>query len=107
MFSTASQASADQVKIVNRTGSTIYRLYAWPTDLIARSFNVLNGQLQDNSTTTVNVDNSYQDCSFTFQYDLNNPADKKKRGYRRKVLINMEINLCASKDVALLTTNLR
>jgi hypothetical protein len=90
----ASQSAADQVTVVNKANGAIYRLYAWPTDLVARSFNILNTPLQRSSETVVNVDNSYQDCQFTFQYDLNNPADKRKKNYRRRSLQSKEVDIC-------------
>lgn len=96
-FIAASQAEADQVTVSNKASGTIYRLYAWPTDLVARSFNILNTPLHRNSKIVVNVDNSYQDCLFTFQYDLNNPADKRKRNYKRRALQSKEVNICNRK----------
>lgn len=93
-ISLASQAAADQITISNKASGTIYRLYAWPSDLVARSFNILNTPLQRGSETVVNIDNSYQDCTFTFQYDLNNPADKRKKNYKRRRLETKEVNIC-------------
>ncbi len=93
----ASQAAADQITISNKATGTIYRLYAWPTYLVARSFNILNTPLQRNAQTVVSVDNSYQDCKFTFQYDLNNPADKRKKNYRRRPLQSKEVDICGNK----------
>ena len=98
----ASPAAADQVTISNKTESTIYRLYAWPTDLIARTFNILDEPLDDNTDGVVNIDNSYQDCAFTFQFDQNNPTDLKKLNYRRKPLVNVEVDICATKDKVVL-----
>lgn len=97
LFFVASPAAADQVKVTNKASGTIYRVYAWPTELIARSFNILNTPLQRNAKAVINVDNSYQDCRFTFQYDLNNPADRRKRNYKRRALQSKEVNICRSK----------
>lgn len=96
-FLTVSHAAADQITISNKAGGTIYRVYAWPSDLIARTFNILSTPLQRSSEAVVNIDNSYQDCMFTFQYDLNNPADRRKRNYKRRALETKEVNICKNK----------
>jgi len=101
----ASQAAADQITISNKASGTIYRVYAWPSDLVARSFNVLNTPLQRSSETVLNIDNSYQDCIFTFQYDLNNPADKRKKNYKRRRLETKEVDICKHKGAVYLGYN--
>jgi len=87
-------ATADTINITNSSQDTIYRLYAWPTDLVPRNYNVLGQPLTTGSKRKINVDNSYNDCRFTIQYDPNNPSDKRKIRYRYKRLKTAEINIC-------------
>ena len=94
----ASAAMADQVAITNNIDVPVFKIYAWPTALVARTFNVLGAPLFPNSTAEIDVDNAYGDCDFTFQYDPNNPDDLKRANYRRKPLLMYETNICNAKD---------
>ena len=103
LMSGATISLADNITVVNDTSETIYKMYAWPTDLIARSYNVLGGlPLGSKSRRTLLVDNSYKHCFFTFQFDLNNPRDMKRRNYRRKRLSFMQTDICRAKGVVTL-----
>jgi len=96
-LSTFSVATADQVTVFNNTGSTIYKLYAWPSMLIPRSNDIIGTSLQAGESKVVNVENNYGDCLFTFQFDPNNPNDKKRKGIVKKQLRVNELDICKKK----------
>lgn len=89
---------ADPVLLTNTTENPIYRLYAWPSELGPRTFNILGSPLFPGSSAEVDIDNSYGDCIFDFQYDPNSPSDLKKRNYKRKSLGSAELNICKEKN---------
>lgn len=95
LISTA--AYADKVTITNNSDRPIFKLYAWPTDMGTRTLNLLGAALFPRSSADIDVDNSYGDCQFTFQYDPNDPFRAKKRGYRRMGLTAFDANICRSK----------
>lgn len=92
-----SAALADQVDLTNNIDIPVFKVYAWPTDLVARTFNILGSPLFPKSTEQVDVDNTYGDCNFTFEYDPNDPNDMKRPGYKKKLLVTFETNLCVAK----------
>lgn len=99
----SSVAVADPLTILNSTGDTIYRLYAWPDDLSPRTINILNQPLSSGSPEDIDLDNTYNDCDFTFEIDYNNPADLKRRYYQRKTVEMRYINICGQGNLELLS----
>lgn len=97
-------AMADQVTINNQTKSTMYRIYAWPTELIPRTYNIITSPLKNEESREVTIDNSYQHCSFTFQYDTNNPSDMRRLGYKKKPTIFVVADICSNKGVVTITS---
>lgn len=97
MIAVGTPAEADQITVTNSTATAIFKIYAWPTEFAARTFNILGAPLFPTSSAEIDVDNSYGDCQFTIEYDPNDPADLKKRNRTVKPLTTLEVNLCAAK----------
>lgn len=95
LISTA--ALADKVTVTNNSSRPIFKLYGWPSEMGPRTLNLLGAALFPRSSTDIDLDNSYGDCQFTFQYDPNDPIRAKKRGYRKMGLTAFDANICRSK----------
>ncbi|TCR65044.1 hypothetical protein EV561_1615 [Rhizobium sp. BK376] len=93
---TAVSAHADEVSIKNAGMSPIYKLYAWPDDLMPRSTNLLSILLSPGETQIVTVDNAWNDCSFMFEIDLNDPSIPPKRVKRKLAPIFTVQNICST-----------
>lgn len=97
-----SVALADRITIINNSSNSIYKLFAWPQNLMPRTFNILGAPLFPGSQTDISVDNEFGDCMFNFQYDPNNPMRSKKRGYRKLGFGMTTFNMCGkNKTVSL------
>ncbi|MBO9136773.1 hypothetical protein ACQZ4Y_20020 [Rhizobium sp. L80/93] len=97
MILIVSDALADSITVTNHTDSTIYSLYAWPSELAAHTFNLLGFPLSPGSSEDIEVDTSYGACIYTFETNPNDPADKKKpKKYfsPRKNIEIRDINIC-------------
>lgn len=93
LFSTS--ASSMELQVVNRLDSTIYRLYVWPSQFLPRTNNVLDFPLNGQDTATIDVDNSFDECSFTFMMDLNSSPDSKKILVKRAPMVFDYHNICS------------
>ncbi|KAA0678545.1 hypothetical protein DTW90_37520 [Neorhizobium sp. P12A] len=92
----AVSAHADEVSVRNEGPAAIYKLYAWPDDLLPRSTNLLNMPLSPGETQIVTVDNAWNDCSFMFEVDLNNPSTPARRIKKKLVPIFTVHNICST-----------
>ena len=97
-------AEAKDIRVRNSSGGTIYMLYAWPSDFVPDTNNLLSAPLHDGEIGSVAIDNRYARCDFTLQMDYNDPAKVKKvKGQAwskkkfRKLLLSMKVatfNIC-------------
>lgn len=92
-------AFAEQITVRNHTSTIIYKIFAWPSELIPRSYNVIASPLMQGEAREITIDNSYRDCEFTLQYDANSPRDLRRKGYKRKPLGYAVADICKSKGV--------
>ncbi len=86
--------------IVRNSGSRpIYKLYAWPTDLVPRSYSLISSPLYPGQTVSIKIENDWSDCNFTIQSDMNKTEIKRNIMIRRqnKIISRFkEINVCNS-----------
>lgn len=100
LFCTTSKAAlADQITVRNNTQNIMYKIFAWPTELIPRTYNIITSPLIQGESRDVVIDNSYQYCEFTLQYDPNNPRDLKRRGYKKKPIGYIVADICLNKNI--------
>lgn len=74
----AASAEMRPVTVENDAMVPIYRLYAWPSDLVPRTFNLFTQPLQPGDSRTIKVEDVYGSCSFSFQADFNNPRPTRR-----------------------------
>jgi hypothetical protein len=98
LASLTSVAVADQVTVTNDTNDTVFKLYAWPTNLSPRTMNIVGFPIFPGASAKVDVDNAYGDCVFQIQTDINNPADAKKPRHKPKPALFKIVNLCQDQN---------
>ncbi len=77
-------AAAQDVRVRNTGDDAIYNLYAWATDLSPSTVSLIAFPIGKGEVKTVDVDNDYADCRFTFQIDRNNPDLRRKHTFRNR-----------------------
>lgn len=92
-------AFADQITVRNQTPTIMYKIFAWPSELIPRTYNIITSPLIQGESREITVDNSYQYCEFTLQYDVNNPRDLKRPRYKKKPVGYVVADICQNKGV--------
>ncbi len=103
VFGLSLPALSAELHVINKTESTIYRLYAWPSDFLPRTANLLDFPLNGQDEATLDVDNSFDECNFTFMLDLNSSFASKKTMNGRIPMVFDYHNICLeSKPIALL-----
>jgi hypothetical protein len=64
-------AAADEFIVKNNGEDPIYRLYAWPTELVPRTTSIIGEPIYPGEKARVDVDNEWENCEFTFEADRN------------------------------------
>jgi hypothetical protein len=90
----ASPALAEDIRVVNVGDTPIYRLYAWPSDLIPRTTSLIVFPMRPLDITRVVIDNNWSDCQFTFQIDRNDPSKRRRTNYKKVPLTVVDANIC-------------
>ncbi len=81
----AAASQTRDVVIDNDSRNTIYKLFAWPTELVPRTYNILALPLKPNDSRAVAIENVYGDCLFTFQADVTAPLKGRRPTRRPKI----------------------
>lgn len=105
LASLTSVAVADQVTVTNDTSDTVFKLYAWPTNLSPRTMNIVGFPIFPGASAKVDVDNEYGDCEFQFQSDANDPTQEKSASYKKKPAAFQVFNLCQLQNNVSLKTD--
>jgi len=94
VFLVVSPAAAEDVRVRNDDDTPIFQLFAWPSDLMASTENLIVVPIESGEIKTVSVDNDWSDCKFTFLVDPNDPDDLRKASYIKKDMYINVINIC-------------
>lgn len=92
-------AFATDITVRNSGSRPIYKLYAWPTDLLPRSYSLISSPLYPGQTVSIKIDNDWSDCNFTIQSDMNkSDIGKNIMLIRKKKILSRfkDINVCSS-----------
>ncbi|WP_182086131.1 hypothetical protein [Aureimonas sp. ME7] len=78
MSGAPAQARDRQVEVHNTTSFPVYTFYGWPQDFLPGTINLAPLAIQPNERRTIEIDDPYDKCMFSFIAEFQKPRDKQR-----------------------------